>query len=507
MKKYLIVTILVIFSFVCQAQVDVLQMPSEQEKANLKGMVDTYFTFVNKMTGMQVSNPEVRKNEMIKFMKDILAKGTVQTINDIGGTVKDTLGFIAYLNRLKLADSSLTHTLDSSGIVYTNFKYDPWRRLYFTELKLNKIISWKLIKEESSDTSLITDIIPLSFFIRFEKDQNTFKNFKLFCITLQGGEPNLPPLEPLQLWWKNLDAEWKIFLSKQRTIDTYPKQSDLEKLTYVSELNMDNSTFKSYEPLSVFTNLKKLTFIGSSISSLETLEKLQSLTYLDITKSQVRGLSGVDRLFRLEEFYCKNNQLTSILPVARLINLVKFDCSENDLEDIGAVAQLTNLKELNISLNIKVKNIDAVKDLVNMEKISFRKIEIKDLTPLSNMKYLVYLDCYNTGITSLEPIRNLQKIFHLDLSNNKVTSLEPIKGYNFIVNLYLNSSSVSDLSVVSSFTLLRELEIAACPQIASLGGIHKLEYIKVLKCHYTKISKEEIQRFKKNHPNCAITYY
>jgi Leucine-rich repeat (LRR) protein len=139
--------------------------------------------------------------------------------------------------------------------------------------------------------------------------------------------------------------------------------------------------------------------------------------------------------------------------------------------------------------------------------LSFRKIEIKDLTPVQGMTNLVYLDCFNTGITSLEPIRNMQKIFHLDLSSNKVTSLEPIKNYQYIINLYLSYSSVSDLSVVSGFSLLRELEIYGCPQITSLGGVQKLEYLKVLKCFYTKIGKDEIQRFKKNHPNCAITYY
>src|SRR5690606_1100939 len=104
-------------------------------------------------------------------------------------------------------------------------------------------------------------------------------------------------------------------------------------------------------------------------------------------------------------------------------------------------------------------------------------------------------------------IRHLTKIFHLDLSNNKVTSLEPIRNFRYIINLYLNYSSVADLSVVDDFYLLRELELAGCPQIASLGGVHKLENLIVLKCFYTKIGKDEVQRFKKNHPNCAITYY
>ena len=518
-RRYWLLVVLFILYRSSVAQVDILLSPNDLEKNEIKKIAGSYINFVNTMS--LPGNPEGKKAISIKFMREVLVKGGgVMTINDIDSLNKGNINFLIYMNRLATAKAGiLTHSFDSTTFTYEKIKYDKWRRFYYVEVKVKKGISWTEIQQKrdtllndslsklTENRILQNEINPVSIFIKFEKENNISKNFRLWAINKDGEMPTLSELEPLQLWWAGLEPEWKSMLSKIRKMEEYPKESELERLTYLSELNLEKAIFKSYEPLSVFTNVSKLILTGASISSFEPISKMTGLVYLDISKSQIKDISGVEKLVKLEEFYCIGNQLTTIQPVASLVNLIKFNCSENDLEDIGAVKELINLKELNVSLNIKVKNIDAVKNLINIEKLSFRKIEIKDLTPVQNMKNLVYLDCYNTGIVSLEPIRNMQKIFHLDLSSNKVTSLEPIKNYRYIINLYLSYSSVSDLTVVDNFTLLRELEIYGCPQITSLGGVHKLEYLKAIKCHFTKIGKDEIQRFKKNHPNCAITYY
>jgi hypothetical protein len=522
MKRSWLLVLLVFLSVSAIAQVDILQLPTVQEKSELKKVTDAYLFFVNAMSSER--DPEIRKAMSIRLMKEVLMKGEVMTVNDIDSSSKrQNIKFLVYMNKLPaVGNGSLLHSIDPASMVYEKIKYDKWRRFYYSEIKAKKTISWTEIKDVKkytvdstvTDTSLlvkdtvkISYVVPVSFFIKFEKENNVAKNFRLWAINKQGEMPPLPPLEPLQQWWSGLDQEWKTKLAKLRKMDEYPKESDLDRLTYQSELNLDSANFKTYDPLSAFTNVSKLIVTNSTISSFEPIMKMTNLVYLDISKSKITDISGAGRLPKLEEFYCIGNHLTTIQPIATALSLIKFNCSENDLEDISAVKDLVNLKELNISLNIKVKNIDAVRGLVNMEKFSFRKIEIKDLTPVQGMKNLVYLDCYNTGITSLEPIRNLTKIFHLDISNNKITSLEPIKNFKYIINFYMNYSSVSDLSVVSGFTLLRELELTGCPQISNLGGVQKLEYIKVLKCHYTKIGKDEVARFKKNHPNCKITYY
>ena len=523
MKKYIILHFLVFVAFVSNAQVLDIAMPSAVEKTALKQVLSQYETFVSYMGGD--ASADAKKAESIKFMREVLAKGTNYVVNDCDTTKLEKINFLLYMNKVAGAYGANTkHAIVPSSVVFSNIKYDQWRRFFYTEVKVNKMISWKEIVSSKkvvidsigkvvvdsvvvSDTLIKSKTFKLSFFIRFERDNTTSKNFKLFGIMPPGEMPTLEPLGALQQWWSGLDVEWKATFNKWRKLDDYPTEFDLEKLTYLSELDFTDAKMSNYEPLSQFTNVSKLLLNGASINTFEPISKMTRLRYLDISKSKIESIEGVQNLTRLEEFYCVGNKLKSIAPISTNINLLKFNCSENDLEDISAVKDLINLKDLNVSLNIKVKNIDAVKSLVNMEKISFRKIEIKDLTPVQAMINLVYLDAYNTGVVSLEPIRNMQKIYHLDLSSNKLTSLDPIRNYRFLVNLYLNTSSVADYDVIDNFTHLHVLDIANCPQIKSLGGIHKLNFLTSLKCYYTSISKNEVARFMKNHPKCGVTYY
>ena len=506
------------------AQLDVLLVPSETEKTELKRLLGNYQSFTQLMATSK--NAEERKAQSIKFLKESLTGAEVQAYNDLDSSAKpeDLIKFLVYINKLQdLTKAGISASIEVNKAVYEKIKYDKWRRFYFEEIKVVKTFSVRDIKEKrilktdsvsgKADSISVYDTlishreVKLSFFIKFERENNISKNFKIMFIGKEGAQPKFAPLPPYQVWWSTLDPEWKTFLTKNKKLDEYPRESEIERVTWMPELNFVNAQFKNYEPLAMFINVSKMDVSGSNIKSIEPLAKMTGLKILTITKTAITDLSGIESLQKLEELYCAGLKLTSIAPVGKLVNLVKFDCSENDLDDISAVKDLINLKDLNVSLNIKLKDINAVRGLVNMEKISFRKIEIKDLSPVAGMKNLVYLDCYNTGIISLEPIRNMQKIFHLDISSNKITSLDPIRNYKYLMNLYMSSSSVVDISVIDNFYNLRELTMAGCPQIKSLGGIHKLLYLRVLTVYYTGIGKDEIQRFKKNHPDCAITYY
>ncbi len=524
MKKLIYsIVLLMLTAMSVHAQVQLLLPPTEQEKAELKKLIKNYEVYVNNMTSKTVAI-SAKKLASVKYMRENLMKGNVFFINDLDTTdPSKKFPFLTYMNKLDGSyGGASVHTV-SSTLLFDKIKFDQWRRFYYAEIKTNETIQWKewvskkkLITDSITkvadsvvvaDTLIKTKNVKLSFFIRFDKMGTGYTNYKLWAITGPGEMPELPPLEPLQQWWSSLSPEWKASVKALRTMEEYPAEADIQKLTYQPELDFTNAVMTTYEPLSKFTNVKKLTIAGASINNFEPLSKMSGLIYLDITKSKIESIEGIQNLTKLEEFYCIGNKLTTIAPIAACISLIKFNCSENDLEDISYVKDLINLKELNVSLNIKLKNIDAVKSLINMEKISFRKIEIKDLTPVQNMPNLVYLDAYNTGVTSLEPIRNMQKIFHLDLSSNKITTLDPIRSYKYLLRLYLNTSSIQDYSIIDNFTLLRELDISNCPQIKTLGGIHKLDFLTSLKCIHTNIDKGEIARFKKNHPNCGVTYY
>jgi Leucine-rich repeat (LRR) protein len=513
MKHLKLILTGILFSSSVHAQIDILQPPSEIEKKEIRKALKAYNNFVIILS--DTGRAAEKKKESVKFFKETATSANMSVCNDLGGT-EDFYSAFQYIQKMGLLSGKYVINTDTLHISYDKVKYDKIRRYYFIEARTEKTFFIKQkIKRDTLPDSLatFTDTLiaerkeKLSFYIKFDKENNVAKNFKIFAISRPDVAPKLEPLPPLITWWLSLDEEWKNLFRKRIKMDEYPRVFDIEKVTGVYDLNCANAKITDLEPLRKLTNLEKMDCSHTSITNLAPLAGLTNLKSLDASFCQLTSLQGVEKLTMLTELKCRANKIESLAPIKNLVNLMELDCSENELENISAVKDLIALNKLNVSLNIKIKSIDEVSDLINLEKLSVRKIDIGNLEPVRKLINLKYLDVYNTNITSLEPIRNIQKIFHLNIDHNKITTLEPISKLVFISEFTMSSTNVPDLTDMKNFSYLREFECSDNPQIKTLGPVNKFEYVKNLKIIHTGISKEEAARFKKNHPACQITYY
>jgi hypothetical protein len=502
--------------FALYAQTDILNVPTEAEKNEVMRILKEYEKFMN-ATGDSSLPKEKKALAALKFSKEIF-NNDIQVYVDLDSAADNFIKIFSYAQKLKdLYPQTVTTTL--SEITLSKVKFDKLRKYHFIEASADKKTEWyKLQAKTIRDTltsidSTLNDTLrygfskKITFYIRFDKVNSLSRNFKLFAISKAGAEPKLEPLSPLVLWWLEMDTEWKSFFKERFKFEEYPSAYDIEKITGLGELDISNRKFTTLEPLRKMVFMQNLNCSNTQVSSLEPISGLYDLSVLNISKTQIKDLKGIEKLINLTELYCPKLGIESMEPVKNLTGLLKLDFSENEVEDISFLQNLINLKELNFSLNIKIKTIEPVRNLVALEKLSFGKIDARTLEPLKNLTNLIHLDCFNTNISTLEPIRNHQKIIWLTFDHNSITSLDPIKDYKFITYLSLSSTGVSDLSLIKNYQYLRELNISNNPLILTLGPVMKLEYIRELKCFYTKISKEEVARFKKSHPGCDITYY
>jgi Leucine-rich repeat (LRR) protein len=497
------------------AQVDVLPAPNDIEKKEIKKVIRLYNNY------MQLMGDSAKAKEktmaFMKLSKDAIYNNNILVYNDLdsGSKADDYLKIIPYGQKMADFQKKYKAAPDTVNLIFDNVKFDKIRRTYMAEVKTTKKYFRKTsIPSGDSSISLSRDTLifarseKISFFIRFEKNlSNVTRNFKIYQVCKTGSAPQPEPLAPALSWWMALDEEWKGIFRKRIKMDEYPLVFDIDKVTGLQELSCAGSKIKDLEPLRKFTFLRKLDCSHTAITSIAPLAGSTNLNILNISFTQIKDLKGIEKLTNLLELNCKGNKIESIAPLKSLVYLMDLDCSENDIEDISPVKDLDSLHKLNVSLNIKVKNIDAVRDLVKLEKLCFDKINVRSLEPLKKLIDLKYIDCFNTNLTTLEPIRHLKKVYHLNLDHNKLTTLEPISNYNWVSELTISSINVPDLSDIRNFIHLRELNCSNNPQLKSLGPIHKFEYVKVLKCVSTGVSKEEAARFKKNHPDCQITYY
>jgi internalin A len=502
------------------AQVDLLSAPSLPEKKEMKNVISEYVHFLQQMS--DTSDSGHKKAASVQFLKARLSGANIYVYDDIDSLSPPdhVIPFFKYTQKLSdSTDKNLSMKIDTGKVYIDRIKYDKIRKYYYAEAKAIKIFTLThLRKKIPNDSILQSDTIhgfdtlktsyqqKLTFYIKFERPNAVSVNFKIAAISKTGTPARLEPLPELVTWWLGLEEDWKKIFRKKIQMEEYPRASELEKLTGQYELDVANTPVRDLDPLKKFYNLENLNCSNTQVKSLSPIVTFKNLRELNISRTKIDTLAGLEKFSALQKLQCAGNKLKSIAQVKSLKNLIEFDCAENEIEDISMIKELTDLKKLNFSLNIKVKNIEAIKDLINLEWLAMGKIDVRNLESLSGLVNLVHLDLFNTNIDNLSPLRNIPKITYLNLSHNKMNSLDAIKNYKFITELYLASSSIKDLSQISNYQFLRVLDISNT-LISGLGPIHHLEDIKVLKAHFTRIGKDEIQRFKKNHPRCQITYY
>ena len=76
----------------------------------------------------------------------------------------------------------------------------------------------------------------------------------------------------------------------------------------------------------------------------------------------------------------------------------------------------------------------------------------------------------------------------------------------YLTYLAFSGNRLDNYGVLDGFKYLKTLKCAQT-NISDMGPVNRMERLLVLYAIHTDFSKGDIQRFKKNHPKCAITYY
>ncbi len=106
--------------------------------------------------------------------------------------------------------------------------------------------------------------------------------------------------------------------------------------------------------------------------------------------------------------------------------------------DVGVVARFPSLRELYIEG--QHKNLDAISELTNLEDLTLRSISTKDLSYVSPLSRLWSFDLKLGGITDLSALSNLKSLKYLEAWQVRgLSDLEVIASLPSLQNLFLQS--------------------------------------------------------------------
>jgi|ERR1043166_1267868 Leucine-rich repeat (LRR) protein len=172
---------------------------------------------------------------------------------------------------------------------------------------------------------------------------------------------------------------------------------DLSNFPFLATLACDYSP--RLKGLEACEELSSLTLSGykSDDHTVEEIPPLSSLVTLSLFVTNVRSLVGIGRFPLLKElkvFRAKRlEDISELRKVSRTLTTIEFDSCKG-IRDYEILSELSKLKKLIISNSGEIASLDFVRDLHNLEFVSFVGTNIKngDLSPCIEVKYVGFDD-------------------------------------------------------------------------------------------------------------------
>lgn len=242
-------------------------------------------------------------------------------------------------------------------------------------------------------------------------------------VDLTGREPErdemlrLTELYPDIFFKWNVEVNGTILSSEAETLDlTYAKNADYEEI-------------KSAVPL-----LKKLTYIDAGYSNLsnEQLEELRTL-YPEI---------AIEWVVHMGKWSLRTDA------VAFSVLIYDYTHKRLTTDDIQVLKYCTKLQALDIG-HQAVSDISVIGDfLPELRVLILADNRISDLTPLSKLKHLHYLEFFVNRVTDITPLSECRELVDLNISyNHGLSDITPILNLPKLERLWLEHIPVSKADV------------------------------------------------------------
>jgi len=421
---------------------------------------------------------------------------------------------------------------------------------------LAPLASLQNLREIHANYSPIAELKPLANMPHLEKiycDQTPITND--IADAFHASNPRVLIIfdsKDLATWWENLSPPWQRFFVDVAKVSQHPSKEALASMTLLDSVNLTGYPTRDLEPLRKLLKLKSLTISNTGISDIRPVEALRELKYLDITGTDVQDITIAGSLPKLEIVRADKSKIEKLDPLYNLKNLRMLYVDNTAINEINAqeflehnpaclvifkTVHLTrwwkNLPEAWKSVFYTQLGRDTTTTreklhrLVEATTLEFKDTPVTDLSALNEFVRLRTLHFSGTGVSEFPALENLKMLTSLHATNGPLQKLDALAQVSTLEDLAIANTPVNDLRVIGALKNLKKLDCAGTQikKLNALESLGSLEYfdcsntfvgnleplfrlpLKTLKCYNSKISKREVDEFRKSNPDCTVVYY
>jgi len=183
----------------------------------------------------------------------------------------------------------------------------------------------------------------------------------------------------------------------------------------------------------------------------------------DFTSTGITDLTGLEYAFNLQELWLRVNLVSDISILAGLTGLETVHLSRNQISDLSPLSELDNLSYLDLHGNHDIADLSPLAGLHNLSILIIRQTNSDDLSNLSSLSNLVVLHVSSNGLSDLSGVSGLSNLETLDVAANLVSDLSPLSKLCRLERLDVSYNNISDISGLLGLPNLQSLDLVQNP--------------------------------------------
>ncbi len=205
---------------------------------------------------------------------------------------------------------------------------------------------------------------------------------------------------------------------------------------------------------------------------------------VDETKTIKMTQENIDDVTFINIFQQKN--ITSLKGIEKFKNLKTLWISGTQISDISVLSELTSLTWLDLYKN-QISDISTLSKLTSLTKLDLTDNQISDINVLSKLTSLTELELEYNKISDISALSDLTNLTVLALDNNQISNISELSKLTNLTALNLSYNQISDINVLSKLTSLTQLELWH-NKISDISALSKLTSLTWLGLRYNQIS-------------------
>ena len=173
-----------------------------------------------------------------------------------------------------------------------------------------------------------------------------------------------------------------------------------------------------------FPNLKKVDMFATQVTAKqvsmleEALPDIEFGWTLQLMKYKNRHIVRSDaEAFSTLHGVCPNHRSEEFALLKYCTDLLALDLGHNNLTDITFLLNMPRLRVLILGENKKLKNIEVLAQLQDLEYLELFTCGIKDITPLTKLPNLMDLNLANNVVKDWRPLKEMKQLKRLWISD------------------------------------------------------------------------------------------